>query len=317
MLSRSQCFEVLGLDDTAGPNAIKKAYRKLAFELHPDLNPRLEGAARRFQELNEAYVLLMQEYDGPGYGPGGTGGPGRSGGAKTSSGTASRSGPEERVRNEATNAYEKARNRFDGQNARQKSQDAQPGGAGTSTRASGGGNGTGAGGRQAGTGAKQTFGRQQSQEEILRDLLHDPFARRVFEDIYSHVRHNSGKPESNAKLKPPKKPVPSRAKPASTPMIIAAGSKMIGLAGSLKDWMRKQFDDEQVMFLPAEALAPGKRIRLQVRHGLSGKSRTIELTLPPEFKPGRPIRLKGLGKHVGQLKGDLYLRVFSSPDDIN
>jgi molecular chaperone DnaJ len=68
------------------------------------------------------------------------------------------------------------------------------------------------------------------------------------------------------------------------------------------------------MFLHGEALVPGARIRLQVRHGFSGEKKTVEFTLPPEFVPGKPVRLKGLGRHVGGLRGDLYLRVFSGED---
>ena len=34
------------------------------------------------------------------------------------------------------------------------------------------------------------------QEEVLQDILRDPFARKVFEDIYNQVRQGSGKPLS-------------------------------------------------------------------------------------------------------------------------
>jgi molecular chaperone DnaJ len=38
---------------------------------------------------------------------------------------------------------------------------------------------------------------------------------------------------------------------------------------------------------------------------------TLEVTLPPDFAPGRPIRLKGLGRHFGPWKGDLYLHLLA------
>jgi molecular chaperone DnaJ len=149
----------------------------------------------------------------------------------------------------------------------------------------------------------------------LRDLLNDPFAKRVFEDIYSHVRHNEGKSAASppqAPARPSRKTHKAVVKPVDRPFLLSLGGKMRHWAGGVKNWLRRQIDEEQVMFLHGEALYPGARLRLQVRHGLSEKKRVVEFTLPPEFKPGAPIRLRGLGKQLGSLKGDLYLRVFES-----
>jgi molecular chaperone DnaJ len=43
----------------------------------------------------------------------------------------------------------------------------------------------------------------------------------------------------------------------------------------------------------------------------SGLPRTVEITLPPDFVVGRPIRLKGLGRKLGPFTGDLYLRILA------
>lgn len=51
---------ILGLDPDAGPEELKKSYRQLAFRYHPDLNPGDNLAKRKFQHLNEAYLLLKQ-----------------------------------------------------------------------------------------------------------------------------------------------------------------------------------------------------------------------------------------------------------------
>ena len=52
-------YEVLGVPRTATPDEIKKAYRKLARQQHPDLKPPGERAqAERFKEINEAYEVL-------------------------------------------------------------------------------------------------------------------------------------------------------------------------------------------------------------------------------------------------------------------
>ena len=51
-------YEVLGLQKGASADDIKKAYRKLAKECHPDLHPNDKTAEERFKELNEANEVL-------------------------------------------------------------------------------------------------------------------------------------------------------------------------------------------------------------------------------------------------------------------
>jgi curved DNA-binding protein len=51
-------YKVLGLQATASPDDIKKAYRKLARKLHPDINPNDKAAQVKFQAINEANEVL-------------------------------------------------------------------------------------------------------------------------------------------------------------------------------------------------------------------------------------------------------------------
>jgi len=54
-------YEVLGVSKDADEDAIKKAYRRLAKQLHPDRNPDDEVAEHRFKEVSHAYDVLSDE----------------------------------------------------------------------------------------------------------------------------------------------------------------------------------------------------------------------------------------------------------------
>ncbi len=51
-------YEVLGIERGADDDTIKKAYRKLAKQYHPDLHPGDKDAEAKFKEVNEAYAIL-------------------------------------------------------------------------------------------------------------------------------------------------------------------------------------------------------------------------------------------------------------------
>jgi curved DNA-binding protein len=51
-------YQILGVDKKAGESEIKKAFRRLARQYHPDLNPNDKTAEAKFKEVNEAYEVL-------------------------------------------------------------------------------------------------------------------------------------------------------------------------------------------------------------------------------------------------------------------
>ncbi len=91
MADKRDYYEVLGIDKGASDSDIKRAYRKLAKQYHPDVNPGDKEAEAKFKEIGEAYEVLSDaekksRYDqfgfagvDPSYG-GGAGGQGGFGG---------------------------------------------------------------------------------------------------------------------------------------------------------------------------------------------------------------------------------------------
>ena len=303
-MTRKQCYILLGIREGSNLDEVKRAYRKRAFELHPDLNP-APDAGRKFQQLNEAYVLLLSFLEEEnnlsahvrrfaGFArkqPEAGADPAQSGE------NPGRPGPTGNF----NSASDPAQNR--GKNTESSGPGRQNSGAGATQSAS------------ART-ARQTAGQSSppppgqglffnksddeshlSREEVLSGVLRDPFARRVFEDIYSEIRQSGRKAGE----------IIQKSGRDIAELFPARSAR--GVVNSVKGWLRRQIDDEQTVAVPVHSLRPGMRIRLQIQQGMSGEVQNIEVTIPLDYTPGRPVRLKGLGKKIGPWLGDLYLRI--------
>ncbi len=78
-MSKRDYYEILGVDRNASVDEIKKSYRKIAIQNHPDKNPDNKEAEEKFKEAAEAYEVLSnsekrQQYDRFGHSRGGNGG---------------------------------------------------------------------------------------------------------------------------------------------------------------------------------------------------------------------------------------------------
>lgn len=272
------CYRVLRLKEGVGFDEVKKSFRQLAFQLHPDLNPSDPHASRHFQRINEAYVTLKQHLEAAGHGPSAGAANGPAAGAK------------------ARPAYEAPSHEPHappGAEHRKKSQNTS--GATASQHAASGARAT-----HAQPGPTQA----SRPEDVLQDILKDPFARQVFEDIYSQIRQSGGK--GLLKVEKPKKVKKLRFQWGETKYNVDLTD---GLWQGAKSWFRSWMDEEQDVHLPATVLKPGSRVRIHLRQGWSNTPFSVEIALPPDYIVGRPIRLKGLGRKFGPWIGDLFVRL--------
>ena len=84
-MAKRDYYEVLGVAKGASADEIKKSYRKIALQFHPDRNPGDKASEEKFKEAAEAYDTLSNpdkraQYDRYGHAATGAGGRGGAGG---------------------------------------------------------------------------------------------------------------------------------------------------------------------------------------------------------------------------------------------
>lgn len=60
-------YDTLGIDKSSSQEEVKKAFKKLSRQYHPDLNPDNPEAEEKFKEINAAYQVLSDEYERKNY----------------------------------------------------------------------------------------------------------------------------------------------------------------------------------------------------------------------------------------------------------
>ncbi len=60
-MAERDCYEVLGVARDASQADVKKAYRRMAMQYHPDRNPDDPDAAEKFKEAARAYEVLSDQ----------------------------------------------------------------------------------------------------------------------------------------------------------------------------------------------------------------------------------------------------------------
>ncbi len=256
-----QSYKILGLRFGADLETVKSAFRTRARASHPDLHPDDKDAARKFQELNKAYIYL-REY------------------LAIKEARLKKNG---RTRTDEKKRPDAAAARTAADPTRTQDQQGEP------------------------------KGFAARQEEKLREVLDDPFARQVFEDIFQKIRHHAPKIPTSAPATPSNAhSTPSRgsAKKRNPVPAGAAPSRSLdlseGVIPGIKKWAGSRLDDFQTVHLPAEQLRPGAKVRIALKNP-DTSPRHIDIRLPRAFAIDRPIRVKKQGRSLGPFKGDLYL----------
>ncbi|MFO8033109.1 MAG: DnaJ domain-containing protein [Desulfohalobiaceae bacterium] len=260
----SESYQILGVSQDANLKEIKRAYRRQAFACHPDLHPDDPQAGAKFQRLNQAYVLLLELKQ-----------------QETGQESSQSNYTWHKAQQEYASAQRSRQAHRSKSRQQAKDQASKPGERGKSRHRE----------------------RYFSQEEILKNILNDPFARQVFEDIFRKIKRN--------------KPELKKVKPELQGRILQLPWSNLELDLSrlspqgLKLWLRSQLDHEHTIYLHPNYLLPGCSVRFQLQQGPRSKPQTITTTIPKDYQAGRPLRLKGLGRRLGPWRGDIYLRLMS------
>ncbi len=276
-------YETLGVSENAGDEEIKKAYRKLAFKYHPDKNPGHEQEVeQKFKDINEAYAVLSdsakrREYDfarrNPAAAPfgGSAGSPyGNYGGFGYS--------PQDIFGSMFSNpaAFAEMSRMFEGSGLR----------------------------------FDEDFLKQMFGGNATIHFYTFPGGQGT---VFRQRAYESPSDTAEAPAEEKEADVPAR-KPGFFERLNARITRKVGgfivrkLFGVDVEAMEKAGLDREMPFeLTADEAAKGGNKTFTIER--EGKKKKLKVKVPSGISGGTRIRLKGMGRSNGDLKGDLYLRV--------
>jgi curved DNA-binding protein CbpA len=263
-------YEILGVSADASAEEIKHAYRRLAFEHHPDRNPDDETAEERFKLISEAYAILSDplkrsQFDRARSGSGRPGAPPRNGFGYSQEDIFRdffTSDQARQVFQEMSRDFERFGVRFD-----------EP----TMSRFFFGGR-------------RFVFGGVFFSGPIFQRVSPRKEGRRPF--VQTAV-------QTPAKARTPAAPW------GRVGALLKETARALWLGFSGKN--RTADDLRFTLTVSPRTAQDGGQV--QVRYERQGKPIQISVRVPPKTKDGTLLRLKNMGRAEGERRGDLYLRV--------
>lgn len=269
-------YQVLGIPEQATEEQIKKAYRQMALEHHPDRNPNDPHSEDRFKEITEAYGVLMdplkrKEYDR----------------FRASPFTGAQGGPQFRYSQQEIfeNMFRQGfgRDIFNDLNTDFKQSGFRTGPDFFGT---------------------VFFGTAGGLAKFLR-MIPGPIGKigtglwllsTVGSSLYAL------KKKRQAAQRHPKSPMPKKPAPSLTHSIKNLFAKP-GKGASGKDDPNLYYN---ISITPVEALSGAKK---QISYRVGENSENLQVTIPAGISSGKKLRLRDKGSLVNKLRGDLILTV--------
>lgn len=293
-------YQILGVSKGASADEIRKAYRKLARERHPDVN-KAPDAAKKFAEVQEAYDVLSDDAKRRNYDQYGSAEP-RSGHAPGGGGTYSWS-------NVGGNPFDGMSGEFD------------PNDIGSVFDAVFGGKGGFGhrGSRSRSGGARRARSAESRESEPIRHEVQVPFST-VISGGTEQLRLSVGGKESTIEVKIPRgisdgTQLRVRGAAAGQDLILTVRTQPHGL------FRRGEFSDTgKGLDLYLDVPVTIVEASLGATIAIPTPTDTVDITLPPASASGRKLRLRGLGlKDQDGKAGDFFVvvRIISPmPDEL-
>lgn len=296
-MDRNDYYKVLGVREDVSSEEIKKAYRRLALETHPDRNPGDAQAEERFKRINEAYGVLSDPQKRAQYdeyrrlGVQQPNGSPRSGFGYSQEEILRdffRSPHAQDVFSEMQREFQKMGFRFDDMFFN----------------------------RMFFGGSRVYYDNIFWRGPVRVSVFGGARGRKFHADMPGRCCRNG------ERFMPPR---PSRGVlPGALSLIAWAGKKLVGFAwrtvagflgfgGAAARWQKNRLDPRDVTYQLSISSAEAYRgtvVELDVPH--LGSGRRVSVRIPPGVKPGTTLRLREMGRAVSNHptdRGDLYLQV--------